>query len=199
MTCGIYCIENKINGKKYIGKGKDVFIRMTNPHETCRFINSAIKKYGKENFNRYIVEYCGLNELTEREQYYIQKWNTKTPNGYNLTDGGEGIVNPSPETRKKMRKAKLGTHHSAEWKENMCKRVSENGHPRFGTKLKNSSSSYFGVYKDGINKKYSYWRTIINVNGKNINLGNHKTEIEAAKKYDEYVIENKLNRPLNFQ
>lgn len=28
-------------------------------------------------------------------------------------------------------------------------------------------------------------------------IGNFKTELEAAKAYDKYVVENKLNRPLN--
>ena len=40
--------------------------------------------------------------LNEREIFWIAKLNTKVPNGYNLTDGGEGLVNPSDETRAKM-------------------------------------------------------------------------------------------------
>jgi hypothetical protein len=29
--------------------------------------------------------------LYDLEKYYIKKYNTKAPNGYNLTDGGDGI------------------------------------------------------------------------------------------------------------
>ena len=40
--------------------------------------------------------------LDEREIFQIREQNTKAPNGYNLTDGGEGLVNPSEETRARM-------------------------------------------------------------------------------------------------
>ena len=46
---------------------------------------------------------------------------------------------------------------------------------------KNSKSKYKGVKLDLRNL---IWRAVINVNKKTINLGGHKTEIEAAKAYD---------------
>jgi hypothetical protein len=48
------------------------------------------------------------------EKYYIKEWNTKVPRGYNLTDGGDGIVTPSSETIALMRNAKLGKKQSAD-------------------------------------------------------------------------------------
>jgi group I intron endonuclease len=101
---GIYCIENVENGKMYIGKGKNVNKRMWQAHEGCVLLEKAIKKYG-DAIIRYVIEYCEPtnNELDYWEQYYIKEWNTKVPNGYNLTDGGGGVLGQivSDETRQK--------------------------------------------------------------------------------------------------
>lgn len=45
-------------------------------------------KYGIENFNFKILEECSKSELNDKERYYIQKYNTLAPNGYNLQKGG---------------------------------------------------------------------------------------------------------------
>lgn len=50
-------------------------------------INSAIKKYGKENFSFEILEYA--ENYNEREKFWIKYYNSKVPNGYNIQDGGE--------------------------------------------------------------------------------------------------------------
>jgi group I intron endonuclease len=111
MKTGIYCIENLVNGKRYIGKGKNIISRMNHPHKSSTYLFNAINKYGNENFHRYIIEYCEPEMLAEREQYYIREWKTKAPNGYNLTDGGEGCLNPSEETRRKMSESRSGENH----------------------------------------------------------------------------------------
>lgn len=51
---------------------------------------------------------------------------------------------------------------------------------------KNSSSRFKGVSWNKINKN---WRAYIRVNGKMLNLGSFKSEIEAAKAYDNKAIE----------
>ena len=70
---------------------------------------NAIKKYGWENFEHIVVEtietdceevlYQKLNEL---EIFYIKKYNSKTPNGYNIREGGNGPL--GEETKKKISK-----------------------------------------------------------------------------------------------
>ena len=58
------------------------------------YVDRAIKKYGLENFKAEVIEECKTtDELLEREKYWIAKLNSKYPNGYNLTDGGDGIFN----------------------------------------------------------------------------------------------------------
>ena len=95
--CGIYCIENKVNGKKYIGQSIDIYNRWKKHLQNAnRGINTilynAIRKYGKDSFKFYIVQKCDRNELSELEIKYISEYNTKSPCGYNMTDGGEGTI-----------------------------------------------------------------------------------------------------------
>jgi group I intron endonuclease len=233
---GIYCIENTINGKKYIGLSIDVILRMNKKHKHSTPLINAIEKYGKESFIKYVVEYCDAEDLQEREMFYIKEWKTKVPDGYNLTDGGEGNTgyHPSEDTKKKMSniamgrkksdetkhkmsESRLGIHFSSETLEKMSEakkgipyneerkkeakeRMRGETAPRYGTKLKNASSQYFGVYKsvNNKNKKYSYWAVIFKQDDKYVHLGGYKDEIDAARAYDKYIIENKINHSINF-
>jgi hypothetical protein len=44
-----------------------------------------MREYGKENFSFEVIEECALTELNDKEKYYINKYNTMTPNGYNMS------------------------------------------------------------------------------------------------------------------
>lgn len=87
---GIYKIENLINHKIYIGQSTDIERRF---REHCspsseRPIDIDIQKYGKENFSFEIICECQENELSHKEGYYICKFNTIAPNGYNVIRSG---------------------------------------------------------------------------------------------------------------
>ena len=57
----VYCITNKINGKKYIGSdSKD----NSEYYGSGVYIKKSIKKYGKENFIKEIL--CKFNERIRR-------------------------------------------------------------------------------------------------------------------------------------
>lgn len=47
-------------------------------------------KYGIDNFDFEIIEECDKSMLSEREKYWIQFYDSMVPNGYNLTNGGDG-------------------------------------------------------------------------------------------------------------
>ena len=103
----IYKITNTLNGKIYIGKTKQKLDRRMTQHKCdskkgSLGIGAAIRKYGWENFMVEVIEECSVEKLNEREIFWIAELNSKAPNGYNLTDGGEGLINPSEETRAKM-------------------------------------------------------------------------------------------------
>jgi hypothetical protein len=247
VISGIYCIEHMESGKMYIGKSNSINSRMRDTHKKCTYLYNALKRHGNDAFCRYIVKYCEPEEMVFWEKYYIKEWNTKSPNGYNLTDGGDGMLGyiPSEATRKLLSEACsgekngfYGKHHSEETKEIISKANSgrypsdetrkligdaERGEKNsnygkspssktrklmsiahsgennyfFGKKRKNALSQYRGVFyiiQIAKNREYIYWRCHV---GKKY-IGTYKTELEAAKSYDKYIIENNLPNPLNF-
>lgn len=100
----VYITTNLINEKQYIG---DHSAYDLNCAYTKRYIGSgtgiknAVKKYGKENFKRDILEFF----LTKQEAYnaqelYIKKFNTLCPNGYNNNQkGGYGVTGLSSKEK----------------------------------------------------------------------------------------------------
>jgi group I intron endonuclease len=101
----IYKIVNKINGKVYVGQTRQILQKRIAFHvwhnETP--IQKALNKYGINNFTITIIDDAGSREvLNEKEQYWIKELNCMAPNGYNLTAGGEGLLYPSEETRRKI-------------------------------------------------------------------------------------------------
>lgn len=97
--CGIYCIENTINHKKYIGLSEDIHNRwarhisyLKHRRHINEHLQSSWDKYGEECFNFYVLEECDKAMLHDREIYYISKYKTlKNTYGYNMTSGGDGI------------------------------------------------------------------------------------------------------------
>jgi group I intron endonuclease len=87
----IYIIKNKINNKVYIGQSLNVaqrFISHCKKNHDNSLIDMAIQKYGKENFWYEILE-SQITNYNERERYWINRFNSKTPNGYNILEGGQ--------------------------------------------------------------------------------------------------------------
>lgn len=91
MKSGIYFFKNKINNKYYIGQSINIerrFNQHIHSNNDCYF-HKALKKYGIDNFEFGILEYCGDNELNDKEKYYINLFKSNNSlYGYNLTDGG---------------------------------------------------------------------------------------------------------------
>ena len=92
MYCGyIYKITNLKNGKIYVGKREKPTFD-ANYWGSGKYLLNAINKYGKENFNRDVLEWCTTKEeLHEREKYWIEKLDALSESvGYNLVPGGRG-------------------------------------------------------------------------------------------------------------
>lgn len=108
---GIYCIENLINHKKYIGQSKNYKKRISDHLSELRngkhfndHLQHSWDKYGEENFSIYIICYCNENELDEKEIYYIDLYNTMDKDfGYNKDSGGNKYKTRNEESRNKMR------------------------------------------------------------------------------------------------
>ena len=94
----IYIIRNTINSKVYIGQTKvSLKLRFQNHLSAARngkdyVIGKAIRKYGEENFYIELLEECTIEELNERERYWISYFNsTNNKFGYNISIGGNVI------------------------------------------------------------------------------------------------------------
>ena len=99
----IYCITNILNGLKYVGLTSKTIEESKEYYGSGRYITRAIKKLGRQYFTKEIIEVCvDLEHLKEREKYWIKALNVKHPFGYNLTDGGDGVINLCEESKKQI-------------------------------------------------------------------------------------------------
>lgn len=86
---GIYKITKKENGKSYIGQSNNIERRFAeHKYKTDTAIDLAINKYGVDAFEFEIIEECSLEQLDEREIYWIAHYNTYEGFGYNCNAGG---------------------------------------------------------------------------------------------------------------
>lgn len=94
----IYQITNNINGKIYVGKTvknniqerwKEHLKDYKKPRCEKRPLYDAMNKYGSENFSIKELEECPLEELNDKEIYWIEKLGS-FKYGYNATIGGDG-------------------------------------------------------------------------------------------------------------
>lgn len=123
--CGIYCIENIIDNKRYIGQSVDIRQRFRNHKSNLRnnkhsntHLQGAWNLYKEENFIFYVVEVCDKCDLDYKEQYYISLYNLMDDEfGYNFESGGSVNKNLSESTRQKM--SLLKQNLSEEVRENM--------------------------------------------------------------------------------
>ena len=105
MTCGIYQIKNKTNGKSYIGSSINIEKRCKThlQGKGSIVVKSAVKKYGEKNFELIVLEKCSKNVLIEREQYFMDILQPE----YNLSKIA-GRIEMTPEVRTKMSTALIG-------------------------------------------------------------------------------------------
>ena len=109
QTGTIYLLTCTVNGKKYVGQTRQKLGRRITEHKRDSSINRpgvdhAIFVHGWEKFTVEVLEICPVDKLNEREMFWIRELNTKAPNGYNLTDGGDGCTGykHTAESRSKM-------------------------------------------------------------------------------------------------
>lgn len=115
---GIYKIENKVNGKVYIGQSIDINTRWYNHRRELNgnrhhneHLQYAWNKYKENNFEFIIIEECKIEDIDNKEIYWIDYYKAlDSQYGYNITSGGQG-------------------RHGYSWSEEDKKRLSEIQNP----------------------------------------------------------------------
>lgn len=148
----VYSIENKINGKKYIGITTNSFAERYphgiknhhNPH-----LRKSIAKYGEENFEIVVLEknVKDMKTLCELEIKYIEKNDTcNKEKGYNKSLGGLGVrqIERSPEHCRNLSKAKKGINPLKNYTpEQMARR-----NAKLSRALRGKNNPRYGMTKD---------------------------------------------------
>ena len=136
MKSGIYMWTSP-SGKSYIGqsvnlqKRKCAFLRFGDIYGGQK-INRARKKYNNKRYWKYkVLEYCDIDDLDEREEYYISLYNTMRK-GYNCESGGNENKIVSDESKQKMSEAKKGNHLTEEQKRKMSEARKGENNPMWG-------------------------------------------------------------------
>lgn len=113
----IYKITNKVNGKVYIGRHCGTSTSRWKQHLKSSLdktrpehLYRAMNKYGLDNFQYEVIEShpsnVGDDFLNEREKFFIKQYKSRSnENGYNMTEGGEGITNLYCTTERKKKQS----------------------------------------------------------------------------------------------
>lgn len=133
MTCGIYCITNTKNKKRYIGSAVNIEkrwishrTRLNRKQHHSGHLQAAWGKYGESAFRFEVVTTCEPEQLLEQEQFWIDAFQTANGKyGYNVSPkaGSNLGVKRSDETKAKMSAAQIGKRHSDETKAKMSEAV----------------------------------------------------------------------------
>lgn len=111
------------NGKCYIGITNRTAIKRFSAHEYMsrtekrNAVHHAIAKFGASNVKVETLVVADWDFLLKLEVKAILAYGTRAPSGYNLTDGGDGVVCPDAITREKMGRGQRGKCRSNDVKE----------------------------------------------------------------------------------
>ena len=137
----VYITTNTINGKQYVGdhSTNDLNDKYLG---SGTLIKKAISKYDLSNFKKEILEICeSKKEAFNKQEKYINKYNTLSPNGYNISPTG-GTWNGgfhSDSSKQKISKSTAGKKngmygkkHSKETKDKWSKNRKGSGSYMYG-------------------------------------------------------------------
>ena len=116
----IYVVKNKINSKIYIGQTKHTIQKRWSGHKnranngSLLALHCAMRLHGIENFFIEALDTAiNLEEANKKETYFINEYNCKCPNGYNMVEGGstEFINSSLPKTQQHKISTPLEKYH----------------------------------------------------------------------------------------
>lgn len=120
----VYVSTNLVNGRQYVGDHSTDNLEKDKYFGSGKLINDAKRKYGKENFNREILEFFDTKQKAfDAQEKYIKEYKTHiSEGGYNISrKGGNQVYSGMDETsREKIRQSKLGKPLSKEHKKKIA-------------------------------------------------------------------------------
>ena len=118
----IYLLIDCTNDFEYVGQTTRTFEARFNQHKRGKqYIDRIIQERDESLIETAILKVCySRKELDFWECHFIRSRDTKAPNGYNMTDGGEGTsgIKRSPEYRAKLSAAMTGEKNHRYGKKN---------------------------------------------------------------------------------
>lgn len=150
----IYRTTNKVNGKTYIGQHKVKSILKEDGYMGSGvMIMRAIKKYGKENFEKtYITIAISQSEANVLEQFYIDEERAKGKAEYNIADGGKGSKGHHWKPSKEWIRKNADSHRGHIVSEETRRKISEKHKGRV------FSEEHKKKLSEARKGKPSYWR-----------------------------------------
>ena len=162
----IYLIVNNVNGKTYVGQHKsNGYCEDDRYMGSGKILKQAQMKYGIENFEKYLIQYCESREDADiKEKFWIAEYKRRGMAQYNIADGGQGTkgckgrvpwnkgkkLRPfSEETKRKMSEAKKGKKHSEEQKRKMSEAHKGQTSPNKGKKLSDETKRKLSEARKG--------------------------------------------------
>lgn len=149
--CGIYCIRNLINNKVYIGKSYNIYNRIAahiynltvKSKDENRHLIAAWHKYGRENFEYFVLEYLPVDEelVKARELYWMEVYDsTNRDFGYNLRKDSSTKMIVHKETKELISQLNKGENN-----------------PNYGNNWSEEKKAYMSAlkkqqYKNGVQK-----------------------------------------------
>lgn len=112
-NCGIYKITSP-SGNIYIGQSVNIKRRWrdyrTRIKQAQKALAKSFEKYGVENHQFDIIEYCSKEDLNCSERFWQNEFKATGKNGLNciLTQCGEKRYEHSEETKRKMSESSMG-------------------------------------------------------------------------------------------
>ena len=204
---GIYCITNIINGKKYVGQTYNLKYRwmrhksdLRNNNHSNNHLQAAWKKYGEKSFKYEILEYCTLDDIDEREKYWIDYYDC-FKNGYNQAEGGLGCRGYK-HTEEEIAKMRMIQNPEPilqiDFDGNIINEFVSAGEAKNILGFKSASGIKSCCKKDGYYKSSNGFIWIYKKDINDFKLEDHLTNFKSrSQKVSQYTIDNKFIREWN--
>lgn len=197
--CGIYGLLCKPTGKWYVGQSKNIWNRIRSAYElgNCKGqakIHSAIKKYGFDEFDVYVLEESSPVDwiLDYREMLWIAKLDS-VQNGYNLLSGGRSGKH-SEESKRKISLARMGMKFSDETRRKLS--IAKIGKVRKYKKRIRVADPVSGRRRPPFTEQHKYRLSVAKIGKKRPPMTvEHKKKIGQAAKL-RYLRNKSLDEPL---